>query len=416
MAKKKKDEDAIDVNPFWNNLGIIQCSLREAKKAAMLCFECNHVPVFIGEAGTGKTALARQIAKDQNWDATFLFLAHLEPEDIGGIPYPDADGLTYRFLCEETMKKVIENPKPSLLTLDEWNRGEKSTMSAAFTLMEDRRFGGHRLPDHVKIMACMNPSEGNYLVNEAEKDPAFRRRLCFIGIRTDASIWLDYARGRGKFHSHVVEFIQASPKSLTDTQAREAGKIYANPASWEKVSQTLQYFKDDKDLWKNESIVRIKLGGHIGAGMAEQFLNWTRENTTLINPEDVLKDYKKLAQKRVQKLVKKGKSDIIGELCSGLALAIMTQKIDASKIAPHIGTFSSDLPEDIAMGFFQEIANQAKSVSDPEYFVKLSGALSTVEDYNATLQRIQTSQERVEEEEEKSKKNKGDDNDTENDS
>ena len=327
MAKKEDKKEII--NPFWEHLGIMQCSLKEAKKVAKLCFDCGHVPVFIAEAGVGKSQAARQIAEELKWKPVFKFLAHLEPEDLGGIPYPDKEGKTYRFLCEETIRDVILDDQPTLLVLDEWNRGEKSVMNAAFTLMEDRMFGSHHLPDHVKIMACMNPSEGNYLVNEAEKDPAFRRRLCFIGVRTDAAIWLEYATGPGDFHPLVTGYIQASQNSLTDVNARESGKIYANPASWEKVSQTLQTMENQKkDMLDNETTLRFKLGGHIGSGMAEQFLQWAKENSTLVNPEDILKGYKKV-RSRVMQLVKKPQQydvlvapnlygDIISDLCAGL--------------------------------------------------------------------------------------------------
>lgn len=398
MANKEKEVDKQIVNPFWEHLGITQCSLKEAKKVAMMCFSCGHVPVFIAEAGSGKTDGARQIAAKLKWRPVFKFMAHMEPEDLGGIPYPDKEGNTYRFLCEETIRDIILSDQPTLLILDEWNRGEKSVMNAAFTLMEDRMFGSHKLPDHVKIMACMNPSEGNYLVNEAEKDPAFRRRLCFIGVRTDAAIWLEYAQGPGNFHPLVTGYIQASQNSLVDVNARESGKIYANPASWEKVSQTLQFLESTGDnLWDNETTLRYKLGGHIGNGMAEQFIQWAKENTVLINPEDVLLNYKKV-RGQVTQMVKNGRNDTLSEVSESVALAAVTQEMTPSKIAKNLGAFSQDLPEDMLMAFFQKLSKHAQTLSKPEYFVKLSAALSKVESYRKALAAIHKSQDKVEEE------------------
>ncbi len=397
-TNQEKEKDKKIVNPFWDNLGIMQCSLKEAKKVAKLCFDCGHVPVFIAEAGVGKTQAARQIAEELKWNPVFKFLAHMESEDLGGIPYPDAEGKTYRFLCEETIRDIILSEQPTLLILDEWNRGEKSVMNAAFTLMEDRMFGSHRLPDQVKIMACMNPSEGSYLVNEAEKDPAFRRRLCFIGVRTDPAIWLEYATGPGKFHSLVTGYIQASQISLTDINARESGKIYANPASWEKVSQTLQCLeKASHELWDNETTLRFKLGGHIGSGMAEQFLQWAKENSTLINPEEILQNYKKV-RSRIMQLVKKGRNDALSEVAESVSLALITQEMDPDKISKNLGAFSQDLPEDMAMSFFQKLAKHAQTLSKPEYFVKLSASLSKIEAYRKALAAIHRSQDKVEDE------------------
>jgi len=393
-----KEKDSQIVNPFWEHLGIMQCSLKEAKKVAKMCFDCNHVPVFIAEAGVGKSQAARQIAEELEWNPVFKFLAHLEPEDLGGIPYPDKEGGTYKFLCEESIHQVILSDKPTLLILDEWNRGEKSVMNAAFTLMEDRMFGSHKLPDHIRIMACMNPSEGNYLVNEAEKDPAFRRRLCFIGVRTDPAIWLEYATGPGDFHPLVTSYIQASQNSLTDINARESGKIYSNPASWEKVSQTLvQLEKNKGKIWDHETTLRFKLGGHIGSGMAEQFIQWSKENTTLIDPEEILNNYKKV-RGRVVKLVKSGRNDVLSEVSESVALTLITQEIEPDKIAKNFGAFAQDLPEDMSMAFFQKLSKHAQTLAKPEYFIKLSGALVGVEAYQRALAAIHKSQDKVEEE------------------
>ena len=181
MAQVEKLEK--DLNKYWEKMGILTGSLNDVAKLIKLSFETQHVICLIGEAGIGKTQIFKQIAEDLGYRVLFYYLAHLEREDIGGIPMPSEDKSSYRFLCEDSIREIIDSDKPTILVLDEWNRGEKPVMNAAFTLMEQRRFGSHVLPDHVFIAAAMNPSEGSYLVNEAEKDPAFRRRLCFVGDR-----------------------------------------------------------------------------------------------------------------------------------------------------------------------------------------------------------------------------------------
>jgi hypothetical protein len=294
---------------------------------------------------------------------------------------------------------VITSDEPTVLVMDEWNRGDKNVMNAAFTMMEDRRFGSHVLPDHVHIMACMNPSEGNYLVNEAEKDPAFRRRLCFIAIRTDPAVWLEYASGDGNFHPLVTGFIQSSQSSLMDVNAREAGKIYANPASWEKVSQTLYTMeKLGMDFWKNKLTLKYKLAGHIGAGMAENFLKWAEENSVLVDPQDIIKHYKEKAARKVKQLVRQGRTDLVNEACEGVALALLTTEPDVTAVAENVGFFASDLSVEFAKALFQKFAKYAQELNKDQYFVQLSTALSKVESYRKALQSICDSDDRVEEE------------------
>jgi len=270
-SKKEEKEGEGQVNRFWDRLGIPVCSLSEARQVIELGFENKQVVCMIGEAGIGKSQLWRQIADDRGWNVVYFYLAHLEREDIGGIPFPSDDKNSYKFLCESTIKEVIDSEKPTIVVLDEWNRGEKATMNAAFTLMEDRRFGSYRLPDHVYIGTAMNPSEANYLVNEAEKDPAFRRRLVMLAVQSNVTAFLEHARGRGSFHSLVCSYIEAQPQALNDTAAREAGKTYANPAGWEKISNILKTL-DTKGQAYNERVMNLLGSGIVGMGTMSQFM------------------------------------------------------------------------------------------------------------------------------------------------
>ena len=229
-------EQAQTINEFWKSLGILTATLRTARQVIELCFRSGHVPCLIGEAGIGKTAIYKQITDDLSWNILYYYLAHLEPEDILGVPVPNKDKSSYQFFVEKHIYEIINSKKPTVLVFDEWNRGDKAVMNAAFTVMEQRRFGSIELPPHVHVAAAMNPSEGTYLVNEAEKDPAFRRRLCFIGVRVDQNVFLEYARGRGEFHPSVCDFIERQgERALLDIPSRDAGKVYACPASYEKA-------------------------------------------------------------------------------------------------------------------------------------------------------------------------------------
>ena len=81
-----------ELNRFWERLGIPVCSLKEAKSVIDLGFDNKQVVCMIGEAGIGKTQLWDQIAKERGWQRVTMYLAHLEREDIGGIPFPSGNG------------------------------------------------------------------------------------------------------------------------------------------------------------------------------------------------------------------------------------------------------------------------------------------------------------------------------------
>ena len=288
--------------------------------------------------------------------------------------------------------------------MDEWNRGEKQVMNAAFTMMEDRMYGSHKLPDTTKIMACMNPSEGSYLVNEAEKDPAFRRRLCFIAVRPDITSFMEYARNEGKFHPMVIGFLQNRPDMLMDTKSRESGKIYASPASWEKISRTMYVVeKNNANIWDIETTLRTKVAGHIGAGLAEELFMWGKTNFKLVKPDDVLKDYSTVRSRVIAMTdTKDGKaldSDLLSILYKGVATLLINTEPNAKKVAPNLGLFAVDLPNDMAGAFLQSISQLAKELDKLKYLVSLNGELNKDDNYITALKETWDSRDSVGEEE-----------------
>lgn len=379
MAKAEKDN--LTKNYFWDNLGVVPCSLDEAGKVAMFCWGCGDVPLFVAETGIGKSQKARQLAAQMGWDSYFKFLAHLEPEDLTGVPYPDNGSGTYSFLCEKNVRRIIESQKRTLIVLDELNRCEKVVANGAFTMMEDRQYGGHPLPHHIFLMGCMNPSEENYLVNEFEKDPAFRRRLCFIGVQLDAMVWLQWATGKTQIrlneeiridpaafedyraqlnapiHPYVTDYIRVNPSVLVDIQGRDAGKISTNPASWDKVSRTLQWMDWNKmDLGKYMTTFKYKTMGHIGFGQTDSFMSWIRDREALIDPSLVFK-YPQI-QGKVKYLIKEGRNDRLTILIDSLSLLMVEQeKVPEDKELGGFISFVKDLPLEFAKALFQKIDN-----------------------------------------------------------
>lgn len=368
-SKDHADANRVEsgINAFWDKLGLIPASLSEARRVLEVGMETGDCTCLIGEAGIGKTQIMKQIAEDHNMRCVFFYLAHVKSEDIGGIPYPAEGGRAYRFLCEENILDVIEDDRETLLVLDEWNRGEKPVMAAAFTMMESRRFGSVEIPPNVHIVACMNPSEGSYIVNEAEQDPAYRRRMCFIAVHATIDTWRAYAAGRGKFHRSVVEFIAANPRLLNDVRARDAGMIYSNPAALEKLSNTVRAFEkkainfiEDEDMAQT---FRLKATGHIGATAADRFVQYLQDNATLIDPQQVVRKYKAKAQAAVLHLVDVGRTDVLMELADNVALLLISDQPDAAKIARHIAAFCSDLPEDPLVTFLGKLRKYAREMN-----------------------------------------------------
>lgn len=386
---------------FAKSLGIHTATLRTARAVIELCFKSHHVPCLIGEAGIGKTAIFSQIALDFDWDTLFYYLAHGEPEDIVGVPVPSKGSPTYQFFIEKRVHDIINSKRPVILVFDEWNRGDKAVMNAAFPAMESRRLGSVDLPDHVYVAAAMNPSEGTYIVNEAEKDPAFRRRMCFIGIRTDKNVWLEWARGRGNIHPTVVDFINRQDHAtLLDTAARDAGKVYACPASWEKVSDTVKAAEtmvQEGARWEElYPVMRVKLAGHVNEGTATEFMAFHQNNLVLVNPNDVIYAYNNRARQQVLELVSQNNHPALARAADAVGTAIASCEADPENIVENVSDFANDLPHDVSGALFRKISQELKSAGDEERRKRMTRALGKCPAFKQSFTTITSSYERAE--------------------
>ncbi len=442
MAKKTQQEDK-----FFTKLGVPLASLKGAMNAIEANRFTGNVICLVGDAGIGKTHIVRQIAarrkptkpftwRGKLWEeevpCIVWYLAHMQSEDTG-VPYPSRakrnellkecelfmriadqsknglgeqarehaeriaaevlgtenalDDSTYEFLLE---KEMMDLPPEGLIFLDEWNRADKSVIKAFFTLLEDREMHGKKvIPDGCQLAAAMNPSDGAYSVNEAEKDHAFRRRLSFVAVTVNPGVWLEYAQG--KFHEHVVDFMKASPDSLYDIKLRDAGKAFPCPATWEKVSHLLKCTEKVKGDMLGEG-VRLSIAGHIGDAMGLNFDSFLRDRESIINPSDVIEGYqpKSHIRRKVQKMVNGNRNDVLNKLCEGLSITLLTSKPDPKQLAPKLALFMSDLQSDMAISLVVHKFNAAaEDVQGGDAYINaLSKAMYTQPAYKKLFKQI----------------------------
>ncbi len=366
-----QSENQTLLKPPAELLGISTCTIRQFKDLLRLCVSCGHVLNGIGSTGIGKTQAVQQVAKEMNALLWANFLAHREREEMIGIPFPNDDGKTYRFLVEEQLLKVLEYKGPVIIFLDEFNRADKTVLNAAFTMMEDRMYGSIKLPDNVSIVTCMNPSDEEYLVNGAEKDPAFRRRMCFVNVVADHAAWVDYATNEGKFHPSVIAFIRAKQMYLDSPHERLAGKVAPNPAAWEKVSQTFYAVEKlgktilDPDL---QGVVRTKVAGHVGVATMVQIMEYaSRENNEQLYPEDLFSDDHAHVLQRLKSVVAGGKVNIVAEFMYSTALYIATKQPSMETLIPRFMSLARIIPADQFRGVIKQLYEQCLSLGKKEY-------------------------------------------------
>jgi MoxR-like ATPase len=103
------------------------------------------LPVFIwGPPGIGKSSIVKQIATSQELEFLDLRLSLLDPTDLKGIPFFNAEtkeGVWAKpsFLPSDTGSKGI-------LFLDEINTAPPAVQASAYQLILDRKVGEYELP------------------------------------------------------------------------------------------------------------------------------------------------------------------------------------------------------------------------------------------------------------------------------
>lgn len=377
-----KDEE---VKSYAETIGVEPVSLPVAGLICQLCWMDKQVPLLIGESAIGKTAILKQMARYNDYRFELYALAHMESTDLTGPMYasrskPD----TYTFLRDGRIPfdGFEDRNEKVLVATDEANRAEMTTLNAAFPLWTERRIGPHKLGPNVVVAAAMNPPDGDYAVtSQFSQDPAMRRRVCQIYVTFNIGSFLEYARnpsGAKKipegfqsldfgdpevweeerrnrpFHGAVLDFIGAKPDLAMDRKSRDAGKVYACPATWEAVSDTLYTVERlglDVDDPTVRQVVRAKIGGNVGAAIADEVLAFYQKVTEALIPREVLLDFRKGTPiyKKVTDAIRRGDNGTIASLLEGIAIELHSPDDDAmpftlEEVIPQLGLLYLELP------------------------------------------------------------------------
>jgi hypothetical protein len=381
------DTKTVVEDTFASKLGIEMVTPRVFEELIELNAGTRNVVCAIGPSGIGKTAIPTQVAKRRNNGKGVPYVPlHMPTATQEGffIPTTASDTKLYfdqrvprlfQPLIEwaEQMEKKYKGKVPKdmcpILSIEELNRAvDKSVTRAAFVLIGDRMIGDIKLHDCIQIVVTMNPSGGGMNVNEFERDPAMRRRLLPVGVAYNYGDFMKHATTAG-FHENVVGHLGAQPSHGYDDQAALAGKAFACPATWETVSRLCVQF-EDAEIPLNSTTGRAAIAGAIGTASATAFLEFVRDNTLVVTPDDVLTNYgpDSETRKRFKKYLPKegeGRLDKVTELSMGLATRIFA---DLSKkpeqLTKQLSLFVSDLPEEILMSFIQKLTDESNRLGN----------------------------------------------------
>ena len=348
----------------------------ETLKSVDLVLATGEVPLVVGESGIGKTALAKQLAKENNYSLVVIDGNLLKEGEIGGLPTVesykaiDSNGIeiekkTTIYAVHNKLREIdieIENGKEVLLFIDEINRCEHTVQQELMNLILNREINGYKLDDKVKILAAMNPSSkygSDFDYQVVDMDAAQENRFVWLNMESDYNQWIKWAIGAG-IEQKVIEFISTFPEYLNKVNDED---VRATPRSYERVSKTYKIYKEQGNIPRNIFLNVIK--GNIGKVIAEEFVSFVEANhEPLISYNDVFSGGA-LSLEVIEKINNENHTRLYlsaMNILRDLEMKIKDEDFDRNYHMNRFITFLKAYPIDLMVGIMKDIKNSYNSV------------------------------------------------------
>ncbi|MDR3566299.1 MAG: ATP-binding protein [Negativicutes bacterium] len=353
-----------------------------------LVLSTGEVPLIVGESGIGKTALAKEIAKKNNWSLIIINGNLLKEGEIGGLPTVESyaevndkgdqvEKKTTVYAVHTKLREIddeIAKDNLVLLFIDEINRCEHTVQQELMNLILNREINGYKLPESVKIVAAMNPSSkygADFDYQVVDMDAAQENRFVWLYMEPDYMQWLDWAIDAG-IEPKVIEFISTFSEYLHKINEDD---IRATPRSYERISSVYKIYKEKKNSVSRSVFLNV-IRGNVGKLIAEEFISFIESDyRSLISYEDVFSG-DSLQESLIEKVKSENHTRLY--LAAKNILKSLESTIENDNSIYYIGRlieFLKMYPVDLMLGIMRDIKNSYpevyKHAIDDEAFVEL---------------------------------------------
>jgi hypothetical protein len=340
---------------------------------------------FIGPAGVGKTQICFQIGEeltesvfgeynrknpDKQKDFHVLMIkAPVLSRDDFIIPFPvkdkHGDNFSFKMLYSDFVPKAKETY--GLFVIDECSRGDHQLQQLLWQVQNEYAIHNLKFPKGWFVISIDNPDDSEYSMDNLEDAAGLRRQL-HLYVEVSVTDFLQYAIAND-FHPYVIEFIQTHPERLYDFQAQKIGSVYANPASYEKLSDHLWKMQMRRDRIDFDEIEH-KASGLLNTNMAQLFIEFSRDQKD-INPKDIFNKFKSV-EKKIKELKKDNNMSKLGELMIGFCTFMTTSMPEyTDKELNNVLGFLLMMPIDTAALFISQIDGFDRSSAAFKYMTQI---------------------------------------------
>ena len=290
------------------------------------------VPVFLwGPPGIGKSSIVAQIAQEKQIAYIDLRLSLLDPTDLRGIPFFNADSGEAVWAPASFLPDGSESE--GILFLDELNTAAPMVQASAYQLILDRKIGEYRLPEGWAIVAAGNRESDRGVVFRMAAPLANR----FVHLEMEASVedWKRWALG-ADIDPSIVAFIAYRPDALF-TFGTDDNRTFATPRTWAYVNEILAS-EPEPDL------LMPLVGGAIGEELAAAFLGFRVVAGELPDLDGIFEG---------------SVTEVPGEPAAlhmlSTALAMRVNEATATKKLNHLIAYTLNMPGEFAVMIVQDL-------------------------------------------------------------
>ena len=336
-----------------------------------LVLAIGEVPLVVGESGIGKTTLARELAKKNNWSLINIDGNLLKEGEIGGLPtveeYDSVDvngnivhKKTTVYAAHTKLREIdkqIEEGKDVLLFIDEINRCEHTVQQELMNLILNREINGYKLNSNVRILAAMNPSDkygSDFDYQVVDMDPAQENRFVWLAMESDYKSWINWAMNEG-IEEDIIGFISTFPEYLHKVNEDD---ISATPRSYERISKIYKLYKE-KEAEVPKAVFTNVIKGNVGRVIAQEFVSYIEaDHSPLISFDDVFSE-EGLSDELKEKISKENHTRLY--LSAINILRRLQENIDEFHISRFI-EFIKLYPLDLMVGIMKDIKSNYEKI------------------------------------------------------
>ena len=345
-------------------------------KSVELVLATEEVPLVVGESGIGKTALAKKLAKDNDWSLVVIDGNLLKEGEIGGLPTvesyisEDSNGnkiekKTTIYAVHNKLREIdeeISKGKTILLFIDEINRCEHTVQQELMNLILNREINGYKLPQNVKILAAMNPSSkygSDFDYQVVDMDAAQENRFVWLNMEPDFNQWIKWAIS-ANIEPKVIEFISTFPEYLNKVNEDD---VRATPRSYERVSKSYSVYKEQIDTIPRNVFLNV-IKGNVGKVIAEEFVSFVEANREpLISFDDVFSG--ETLEEKIIENIKEESHTRLYIIAMNILKTLESRMTEENKVDFYMNRFMEFLkayPVDLMVGIMKDMKNSYESV------------------------------------------------------